>query len=114
MKRITKYCQSKGITLNDLAQIVGVNINTIKLLDKNPRLNTTIKTIDSIFVGTLAKFGQPLEASYYLDWPFLQYRPQPRVEMSGAGEGQRGVQSSITGEGHSMVYDELNGGLKRK
>jgi len=63
---IRGYCNSKGITIADLAKMTGVSYPQLFLIRHNREANLTTNTIRKIELGTEKAFGEPLTIWQYL------------------------------------------------
>lgn len=69
---LKKYCQEQGITMEELSKITTVSVPQLYLIDKFPKYNVKIDTINRIYAGTEKKFGAGLPAYQYLDFSCLR------------------------------------------
>ena len=61
------YCTGKGITIEELAEITGVSLAQLYLINKDPLYNVTISTVNKIWLGTQKRFEDGLACGDYLN-----------------------------------------------
>ena len=68
---IINYCSEQGITMEQLSKMTKTSVSQLYLINKNPKYDVKIETINKIYVGTKNKLGEGLTASEYLDFECL-------------------------------------------
>lgn len=72
MGKIKKYCEKHDISLEQFCAITGMSYPQVRTVDKDPKHNLTIASINKIYLGTKEAFGEGLRAEDYLDFEVLK------------------------------------------
>lgn len=65
-KTLKDYCQTKGISLEELSKITKVSRAQLYLIAENPKYNITVSTARRIYLKTKKKFGHGLGVWDYI------------------------------------------------